>query len=233
MTDALERLKNRARPTVRSRDASLTPTTPDISASRFQESEKPGNYGNFNSTGRDIEISRPVEPQKPSAPDSVSLPNDGISISRHTDSQKPLTTKTSISAIPDIEISRLADIENSSFSGISASKHLDMQKPVNPDTTTSLLPDTIISSHRGAEPVLQTKQSTLRLEQGMGDRLQDLCRAQGICREVLIEALFEYSEVHPEMQQIVLTQARAKNSQRQQIANQRRAQSMMQRFGQT
>jgi hypothetical protein len=77
----------------------------------------------------------------------------------------------------------------------------------------------------------QTKQSTLRLEQGLSDRLQDLCRSQGICREVLIEALFEYAESTPEMLSIVLAQARSKQEQRQHVANLRRAKSMMERFG--
>ena len=80
---------------------------------------------------------------------------------------------------------------------------------------------------------LQTKQSTLRLEQGVSDRLQDLCRSNELCREVLIEAMFEYCEANPEALQAVLSEAKAKNEYRQQIANLRRAQSMMQRFGQS
>jgi len=79
---------------------------------------------------------------------------------------------------------------------------------------------------------LQTKQTTLRLEQGMGDRLQDVCRENDICREVLIEAMFEYCEANPEAIQAVLIEAKGKNDHRQQIANQKRAKSMMQRFGQ-
>lgn len=87
----------------------------------------------------------------------------------------------------------------------------------------------------GADPgtELQTKQSTLRLEQGISDRLQSLCRTQGLCREVLIEALFEQAERSPEALQVVLAQAREKQEQRQQVANQRRAKSMMERFGQS
>jgi hypothetical protein len=72
----------------------------------------------------------------------------------------------------------------------------------------------------------------LRLEQGVSDRLQEVCRDNGLCREVLIEAMFEYCEQHPEALESVLAEARTKNEQRQQIANQKRAKSMMERFGQ-
>jgi hypothetical protein len=80
---------------------------------------------------------------------------------------------------------------------------------------------------------LQTKQSTLRLEQGVSDRLQAIARRNGLCREVLIEAMFEYCEAHPEAMQAVLEESRSKNDYRQQIANLKRAKSMMQRFGNT
>jgi hypothetical protein len=78
---------------------------------------------------------------------------------------------------------------------------------------------------------LKTKQTTLRLEQGVSDRLQNLCRESGICREVLIEAMFEFSESNPDVLQQVLSDASNKNEQRQQIANLKRAKSMMERFG--
>lgn len=84
----------------------------------------------------------------------------------------------------------------------------------------------------GNEQPLQTKQSTLRLEIGVSDRLQNLCRENAICREVLIEAMFEYCEESSEVLQTVLTKAKGKNEHRQQLANQKRAKSMMQRFGQ-
>jgi len=138
MSDALERLKNRSRPSVPNRDASLTPSI---------------------STSQDISTSGSLEPQK--------------------------------SAI------------------------VETQKPMSQDVVQ-----------------LQTKQTTLRLEQGMGDRLQDVCRENDICREVLIEAMFEYCEANPEAIQAVLIEAKGKNDHRQQIANQKRAKSMMQRFGQ-
>ena len=81
------------------------------------------------------------------------------------------------------------------------------------------------------EQPLKTKQTTLRLEQEISDRLQDLCRKTGICREVLIEAMFDYSEANPDVLQKVLSDARNRNEQRQRIANLKRAKSMMERFG--
>ncbi|MDX2098972.1 MAG: hypothetical protein SFW36_14440 [Leptolyngbyaceae cyanobacterium bins.59] len=82
-----------------------------------------------------------------------------------------------------------------------------------------------------APQTLQTKQSTLRLEKEVSDRLQNLCRRQDICREVLIEAMFEFCESNPKALEKILAQASIKNERRQQVANLKRAQSMMQRFG--
>lgn len=131
MSDALERLKQRNRPNVKSRDTSLSSGSPDTSISRSQESQ--------------------------------------------------------ISEIPENQ------------------------------ATASFQP-------------LQTKQSTLRLEQGVSSRLQEVCRENGICREVLIEAMFEYCEANPEFLSAVLSEAITKNDYRQQVANMRRAKSMMQKF---
>jgi hypothetical protein len=88
------------------------------------------------------------------------------------------------------------------------------------------------SRHLQFKPSLQTRQSTMRLEEGLSDRLQGVCRDNGLSREVLIEALFEYSESHPEILREVLIEAKAKNEHRQQIANLKRAKSMMKKFGQ-
>lgn len=141
MSDALERLKRRNRPTVPNRDVSLTP-----------------------------------------------IPQPSTS--------------------PDISISRNLEVEVSSIQEGQTSQSLE------------------------ADQLLKTKQTTFRLEQGVSDRLQNLCRENGICREVLIEAMFEYSEANPEVLQQVLSEARNKNEQRQQIANLKRAKSMMERFAQ-
>lgn len=131
MSDALERLKQRSRPSVKSRDTSLTSGSPDTSISRNQENQIP-----------------------------------------ETDENQATISK---------------------------------------------------------QP-LQTKQSTLRLEQGVSSRLQEVCRENGICREVLIEAMFEFCEANPEFLSAVLSEAITKNDYRQQVANMRRAKSMMQKF---
>ena len=114
--------------------------------------------------------------------------------------------------------SRDASLTPSAFAhqDISTSRSLDFQKSASAET----------------QQPLQTKQTTLRLEQGIGDQLQDFCREHAICREVLIEAMFEYCEANADALQVVLAKAKSKNGHRQQMANQKRARSMMQRFGQ-
>ena len=82
-----------------------------------------------------------------------------------------------------------------------------------------------------AVELLQTKQSTLRLSAELSDRLQAVCRENGISREVLIEGLFEYYESTPSARSQILDSAKRRGQQRQQVANFRRAQSMMDRFG--
>lgn len=77
---------------------------------------------------------------------------------------------------------------------------------------------------------LDTKQSTMRLERDLSDRLQALCRNNKVCREALIEAMFEYIEADSTVQDQVLSNAKTKNEHRQKIANHKRAQSMMKRF---
>ncbi|HEY9628856.1 MAG TPA: hypothetical protein V6C84_16265 [Coleofasciculaceae cyanobacterium] len=105
--------------------------------------------------------------------------------------------------------------------------------PIVLDAQISRYPEVQISTLQESHQVLQTKQTTMRLEQGLIDRLQDLCRDNSISREVLIEAMFEYCEAHSEALAAVLLEAKEKNEQRQQVANLKRAKSMMQRFGQT
>ena len=137
------------------------------------------------------------------------------------------------------------------------SKILDNSNSINTDTLNSTSQDTSISGNLDLEvsgntdnlnkgnmkeaqkaPIsvsleqeLETKQSTLRLEAGVSERLQSLCRKEGICREVLIEAMFEYIESNPKALGKVLSQAKAKNEYRQRMANRRRAKSMIDRFG--
>jgi len=127
--------------------------------------------------------------------------------------------------VPNRDASLASNIQTSVSPDISTSRYQDIQIPIAPEPQ--------ISQPLEPEQPLKTKQTTLRLEQGVGDRLQDLCRENGICREVLIEAMFEYSEVNPDALKKVLTEATNKNEQRQQVANLKRAKSMMERFGQS
>ena len=207
MTDALERLKNRTRPTVHSRDTSLNSATPDISISRNLDSKIAEAGESFSAQPLDINPSHPIMPENSVAPEVFIPKSRGISTSRNRDAQ----------IARDVE-----PIKSSSRK---------VEKSTDSAITLSRLPEPATAGNLIAETELQTKQSTLRLEQGVSDRLQQLCREHSICREVLIEALFEMSETDPTLLAVVLAQAQAKNDHRQQLANQRRAQSMMQRFG--
>lgn len=168
MSDALARLRNRQRPTVPNRDASLTPASADISTSRNQDSQ-------------------PIDTQDSDLADAQS-PKKTQELSESTSPASPIEEAPD-SRYQDVETSTLQDIET-----------------------------------------LDTKQSTLRLETGLSDRLHALCRSEGICREVLLEAMFEHFEANPDLQRAILSVAAEKNEHRQYIANLKRAQSMMKRF---
>ena len=121
----------------------------------------------------------------------------------------------------DASLSPVVPTSISQDISISRNLNLEISESQNDQPSSSLEP----------EQSLKTKQTTLRLEQGVSDRLQNLCRENGICREALIEAMFDYSEANPDVLQKVLSDAKSKNEQRQQIANIKRANSMMERFG--
>lgn len=89
------------------------------------------------------------------------------------------------------------------------------------------------NSHSGTKSSLdlKTKQSTVRLEQKLSQRLSQLCQNEEVSREVFLEALFVYFENHKSAQPKVLQEARQRDRQRQKIANYRRAKSMIERFG--
>lgn len=120
---------------------------------------------------------------------------------------------------------RDASLTNSS-QDISTSGYQEFKVSSSQDTSTSGYQDTKVSTH----PELKTKQSTIRLEAELSERLSEVCKANGISREVLIEALFEHYEADPQVWQAILAVAKAKGEQRMQVANMKRAQSMMQRF---
>lgn len=94
--------------------------------------------------------------------------------------------------------------------------------------------DTLASRHIEAETPLkdlEVKRSTFRLEVGLINRLHQHCKENGISREVLIESMFEYIEANPGAMAQVMEKAEEKNDYRQQLANRKRAQAMMDKFG--
>lgn len=120
---------------------------------------------------------------------------------------------------------------DASLTPASPSISQDISTSGNLDLKISEIQPIQTSSSLEPEQPLKTKQTTLRLEQGVSDRLQNLCRENGICREALIEAMFDHSEANLDVLQKVLSDAKSRNEQRQQIANLKRAKSMMERFG--
>ncbi len=176
MSDALDRLKQRQRPKVAPRDASLTSRPQDIQTSKYQ----------------DIQISRHIENEE-------------------------IEAKADMEGVPAAVESRHADIQMSKPLGdgesAEVSRHIDIQ-------TSRPLYD---------EP--PTKRSTFRLEADLIERLHSFCRHQGLSREVLIEAMYEYMEVNPEALAQVVENASQKHDHRQQLANRKRAEAMMSKFG--
>lgn len=79
---------------------------------------------------------------------------------------------------------------------------------------------------------LETKQSTFRLEKSLATRLNQECQNQAISREVLIEALFSHYEQNSAVQRKILPEAQKRHQQRTELANYRRAKSMMKKFAQ-
>lgn len=109
-----------------------------------------------------------------------------------------------------------------------SSRNTDNSSSRSVDTSTSRYPDT---QNAPTQPeLLETKQSTLRLETGLSKRLSEVCKANDISREVLLEALFEHYEADPEVQAAILAEAKRRAEYRMQVANIRRAKSMVQRF---
>jgi hypothetical protein len=76
-----------------------------------------------------------------------------------------------------------------------------------------------------------TKQTTIRLESKIMERLTKLCTRHGLSREVLLEALFEHYETDDDALSFIIEQAKAKADLRQAIANRKRAKTMMDKFG--
>lgn len=121
------------------------------------------------------------------------------------------------------------DTSTSRYQETKISGDQDTEIPRNQETKISRDQDTEISGKPPEQ--LLTKQSTLRLEASLSQRLSEVCQDNGLSREVLIEALFEHYSNDPEAWQAILAEAKRRGETRTQMANLKRAKSMMQRFG--
>lgn len=180
--DALERLRNRAKPTVENRDLSSIPLTNNSQDTEHNES---------------------------SSKDRISV---DISKSRYQDSN----------------LSIITDINTQTSSETLLQANDDSSEPfINNSDSNNSKKDKILSN----PTEFKTKQSTIRLEKKLSQRLIQKCQEEEITREVFLEALFVYFETHKSAQSKVLQEARKRDEQRQKIANHRRAKSMIERFG--
>lgn len=143
----------------------------------------------------------------------------------------PRTAEVGASEILDISQSGYLDSQISTpqniqpqtpeeLTEVASSSAVDMQNSENPD----------IQISRSLETTLQVKQTTFRLEADVAAELQSFCRQEGICREVLVEALFLHYQRNPDVMAKVLETALSRHQVRVQAANVKRARSMAQRF---
>ena len=203
MSDALDRIRQRQRPKVAPRDATLTSQPQDIQTSGHTDLLP---FPDIGTQADEIETAE----------------SEDIQTSRHTELGKGqgYSGNTETSTHQDTQVSRHTDIMDSEASA---------SKAVCLDASASR--HTALQTHRPQDEELQTKRSTFRLEAGLIDRLHTFCRRQGLSREVLIEAMYEYMEGDPEALAQVVAAASEKNEYRQQLANRKRAESMMSKFG--
>jgi predicted transcriptional regulator len=115
--------------------------------------------------------------------------------------------------------SRNASLESESLD-ISISETLDISVPESIDKGIS----------KSQSKSLATKQTTIRLESKLLERVTKVCAKENLSREVLFEALFEHYEQDSEAWESIISQAKEKADHRLAIANRKRAKTMMQRF---
>lgn len=202
MSDALDRIRQRQRPKVAPRDATLTSPRQDIQTSGHTDM-------------------LPLPDIETQSDEPESSGSKDMQISRRQDSGEEQKRR-------DRTTPGMQAIQGPKRVGITAAE-ASLNKADSRDATASRHID--IQTHRPQEDELQTKRSTFRLEAGLIDRLHTFCRRRGISREVLIEAMYEYVERDPEVLAQVVAAASEKNEYRQQLANRKRAESMMSKFG--
>jgi hypothetical protein len=123
--------------------------------------------------------------------------------------------------------SRDASLESQGLD-ISIPESLDNSMSRNSDTSVSESLDKEVSKSQPKN--LATKQTTIRLETKLLERVTKVCAKENLSREVLFEALFEHYEQDSEAWESILSQAKEKAGHRLAIANRKRAKTMMQRF---
>ena len=116
------------------------------------------------------------------------------------------------------------------------SQNLDISIPETLDNSMSRnldtpIPESLDKGMSKSQPKsLATKQTTIRLETKLLERVTKVCAKENLSREVLFEALFEHYEQDSEAWESILSQAKEKAGHRLAIANRKRAKTMMQRF---
>jgi predicted DNA binding protein len=139
-------------------------------------------------------------------------------------------------SVPERDISLAAPRSEISLD-VSTSRYLDSKSPdiLEPRTLEAKSPDILESGNletKSPESVdIKTKKTTMRLDVGVSDRIQSLCKRHGISREVLIEAMFLHCEQENSVLEAVLSTAQERNEQRLSAANRKRAQTMIEKFG--
>ena len=143
---------------------------------------------------------------------------------------KPTVQSRDLSTIPSVSNNN-PPIAQVDATDVSNSSNQDVEISTNTDAidTSSSIPSSNGLASSSME--LKTKQSTIRLEHELSQKISQRCQSEEISREVFLEALFVYFENHKSIQSKVLQEARKRDKQRQKIANYRRAKSMIERFG--
>lgn len=217
MSDALDRIRQRTKPKVPPRDSSLTSPAPQhLDTQTSKHTDVFTSELNESAASLDMQTSRHADVSSSQIPKDK--PVTDTQTSRHTDAASSEASK------------------NQTSIGIQTSRHINISShgshedsPVHPSVLTSRHTD--IQAPGFLDDPFPTKRSTFRLEADLIERLHTFCRRHGLSREVLIEAMYEYMEDHPDAMEQVVAQAQAKNEHRQQIANRKRAESMINRFG--
>ena len=136
-------------------------------------------------------------------------------------------------------------VDNRDLSTVSAApaatsnNEIELREDKSVDIAISTLPDIAIStsllsgedrSNTGST-ALATKQTTIRLEKQILQRISKICQESEISREVLLEACFIYFEENKSARSKIIKEARRRDERRKDIANQRRAKSMIEKYG--